>query len=302
VTAPAAAVGESLAARKILLVTGKGGVGKTAVAAALGRALARRGRRTLVFEVDPRESLHQMLGTEPSGGAVIPVETGLWLQNLKPGQVMAEIVRERLRLEALARRVLDSPIYQHFAQGAPGLKEVATLGHALRLLRGRDRRAPEALDVVVLDAPATGHGLSLLEAPRLLSEVIRKGPFGEMGAELAAFVDDPVLTGVVVVTTAEEMPVQESLELREALAARLHREPELLVLNALYPPLPPALLTATDPDPALSLWRHRRGLNDHERARLLRSWPGPRIEVPLFALEQGPALVAALTTRLEAGL
>jgi anion-transporting ArsA/GET3 family ATPase len=127
---------EALSRRQLLVVTGKGGVGKTVVSAILGRALAAAGRRTLVVEVDPRENLHQMMGLPPSGGDIVAAGPRLWVQNLKPRQVLDQIVREQLRLELLTRRVLDSPVYQHFATGAPGLKEMAILGHALRLLRG----------------------------------------------------------------------------------------------------------------------------------------------------------------------
>lgn len=285
-----------LAAHKLLVVTGKGGVGKTSVTALLGRLLAGAHHRVLVFEVDPRENLHQMLGIAPSGGEIAEAGGGLFLQNLKPGQVLDSIVRERLKLEALSRRVLESPVYQHFAEGAPGLREVAVLGHALRLLRGVGRRDP--MDLVVLDAPATGHGVSLLTAPRLLSEVIESGPFGQMGRELADFVADPEQVAVVVVTSAEEMPVDEALELRQSLIERFGREPELLVVNGLYPPLPEDGESDTVPE----LWRRRRRLNERELARLTAAWEGPRFELPKFPMNRGPKLVEALVACFESRL
>lgn len=292
----AAELRDRLAARRLLVVTGKGGVGKTTVTAVLGRLLAAPGRRVLVFEVDPRENLHQMLGIPPSGGDVTEAGSGLFLQNLKPRQVLDSIVRERLKLEALSRRVLESPVYQHFAEGAPGLKEVGILGHALRLLRGIGRRG-QPMDQVILDAPATGHGVSLLTAPRLLSEVIHKGPFGQMGHELAEFVADPEQVAVVVVTSAEEMPVDEALELRQSLLERFGREPSLLVVNGLYPPVPETLRPAQGKatgDRGLDLWHRRRRLNEKELARLTGSWQGPRIELPKLPLDRGPELVEAL--------
>ncbi|HXO20371.1 MAG TPA: ArsA family ATPase [Thermoanaerobaculia bacterium] len=292
----------SLAQRELLMVTGKGGVGKTAVSAVLGLALSRAGRRVLVVEVDPRENLHQMLGVPPSGGAVVPAGPRLWVQNLKPAEVLDEVVREQVRIELIVRRVLASDVYKHFAAAAPGLKELAILGHALRLLRGRERGAP-ALDLVILDAPATGHGVSLLAAPQLVSEVIRSGPFGRLAGELAAWLADPGRCGIAVVTQAEEMPVEEALELRAALRERLDRSPELLVINGLYPPFPAvadaAMLPPAD-DALTSLWRRRRALNDRELARLRARWEGPAIELPQLPIDRGPALVAALADRLEA--
>ena len=287
-----------LAARRLLVVTGKGGVGKTVVSAVLGRRLAAGGRRrVLVLEVDPRENLHHALDVPPSGGDVADAGDGLWLQNLKPRAVIDRIVRERVPLETVARRVLGSTVYRHFTEGAPGLREVAVLGHALRKVRGLDRGPGEPFDLVVLDAPATGHGVSLLAAPRLLSEVIRQGPFGEMGGELAGFVADPERCAIVVVTAPEEMPVAEALELQDGLRDRLGREPDLLLVNGCYPPAPEETGAATDP--VLALWRRRRRLQGREIERLTASWRGPWACLPKLPLDRGPALVAALGLCLD---
>lgn len=287
-----------LAKRQLLVVTGKGGVGKTAVSATLGRALSERGRRVLVVEVDPRENVYQMLGIPPSGGDIVAAGPRLWVQNLKPRQVLDAVVRERLGLELLTRRVLSSSIYQHFAEGAPGLTELAILGHAFRLIRGIEKGAPE-LDMIVLDAPATGHGVRLLSSPLLVTDVIHNGPFAEMAGELARFISDPERCGVVAVTQAEEMPVQEVLELRAALWQQVKRDPEALVVNSLYPPPPPE---GGSPDNELvSLWRRRRRLNERELERLKAEWEGPRVELPQLAMDRGPALIAALQRCLEAG-
>ncbi|HEV8581834.1 MAG TPA: ArsA family ATPase [Thermoanaerobaculia bacterium] len=285
---------DQLSRRQLLVVTGKGGVGKTVASALVGRALAAAGRRTLVVEVDPRESLHQMMGTPPSGGDVVPAEPRLWVQNLKPRQVLDRVVRDQLKLELITRRVLESPVYQQFATGAPGLKELAILGHALRLLRGLGEMGDPELDTVVLDAPATGHGVTLLAAPALVSEVITRGPFARMAGELAALIADAERCGIVVVTMAEEMPVEEALELRTALQQRVRRDPELLVINGLYPPAPPAPPAGEKENDLVSLWRRRRQLNERELARLRESWSGPRLELPQLPIDRGPALLATL--------
>jgi hypothetical protein len=289
---------EPLTRRQLIVVTGKGGVGKTTISALLGRALSQAGRRTLVVEVDPRENLHQMFALPPSGGKIETAGSRLWVQNLKPRQVLDDIVRERLKLELLTRRVLDSSIYQHFATGAPGLKEIAILGHAWRLLNGLGGMSAPELDTVVLDAPATGHGISLLAAPLLVTDVIRRGPFAEMAADLASFVSDPERCGIVVVTQAEEMPVQEAIELRQALKEKVRRDPEMLIVNGLYPPAPES--TGQDNE-LVSLWRRRRKLNEEEMARLTAEWEGPRADLPLLAMDRGPALIKALHGCMEQG-
>lgn len=287
---------ESLTSRRLVLVTGKGGVGKSVLSAAVGLSLHRRGRRILVVEVDPRESVHQMLGLEPSGGDLLTVEEGLHLQNLQPRTVLDRLVSDQVRFEWLAERVRRSPVYHHFVEGAPGLKELAVLGHCLLLVKGEMEGAPE-IDTVVLDAPATGHGVSLLAAPSLVSEVIRHGPFGRMSGELAQFVSDPEEAGVVVVTLAEEMPVTEALELRSMLLEKAGRAPELLVVNGLYPAVPKG--ARPDSSGIDRLWRDRRRVNERELSRLTEAWPGERVELPQLPLSRGPELVQALAERLE---
>jgi anion-transporting ArsA/GET3 family ATPase len=288
---------QQLESKELVVVTGKGGVGKSSVAAALGVVMARGGRRVLVLEIDPRESVHQMLAGPPSDGDILQVAPGLYLQNLQPRQVLDQVVRERLRFEAIFERVLKSPIYQHFTEGAPGLKEMAILGHCLLLVEGKVPGA-DKFDMVILDAPATGHGVSLLAAPLLVSEVIRQGPIAHMTADVAAFISSPERAGVVVVTLAEEMPVSEAIELRQLMHDRLGRQPELLVINALYPPVLDGALDKSD-DPLTTLWLQRRDLNERELARLEEVWIGPRLELPLLAVGQGPALTEALVARMD---
>ena len=287
---------KGLAQRQLVVVTGKGGVGKTTLAACLGRLLAAQGRRVMLLEVDPRQNLHHLLGVPPTDGAIAEAGDRLWLQNLQPRGVLEDLVRQKLKVAALSNRVIASPIFQHFADGAPGLKEMALLGHALRLARG-DLKLK--VDTVVLDAPATGHSVSLLAAPLVVSEVIEKGPVGALAREVAEFVADQKRVAVVIAALAEEMPVQETLELIALLEARLGRPPELVVVNGLYPALP--RLTTETPrgaEAAMDLWRQRRSANDRELARLRDAWKGPLLELPLLPMDRGAELVAALTETL----
>ncbi|HEV2844869.1 MAG TPA: hypothetical protein VG477_08495, partial [Thermoanaerobaculia bacterium] len=187
--------------------------------------------------------------------------------------------------------VLDSPIYHHFSAGAPGLKEMAILGHAWRLLHGKGGPGSPEIDTVVLDAPATGHGVTLLAAPLLVADVIKNGPFSRMAMDLAAMLSDPERSGIVVVTQAEEMPVEEAVELRTALNERVKRDPELLVINGLYPPAPSP---GEKENELVSLWRRRRQINERELATLRDAWKGPRIELPQLAMDRGPALLSQL--------
>jgi hypothetical protein len=153
--------------------------------------------------------------------------------------------------------------------------------------------------VVILDAPASGHGVAWLTAPQMISGVIQSGPVGHMAAQIAEFMADADRFGVVAVTTTEEMPVQECLETLEDLSDRLDRRPELVIANALYPPFPDE---AAPSDPADTLWFDRRKVNERELQRLGRAWQGPIAELPLLAVDPGQALVGALARRLEDAL
>ena len=290
---------ERLDRLQLLVVTGKGGVGKSTVSAALGAHLANRGRKVLLIEVDPRENLHQLLDTPPSGGEIIEAASNLWLQHLNPRELLDDLVREKLKVGALARKVLASPVHLHFTEGAPGLKQTAVFGRALRMVEGHGPKQLRRPDVVILDAPASGHGIAWMAAPQLVSEVISSGPIGKMAEEIAAFLADRDRFGSIVVTSAEEMPVQESLELLGAMSTRLDRRPELIVVNAIYPPAPKP--GKTD-DQATQLWIRRRKVNENELARLKGGWDGPTAEVPLEPIDAGPVLVGVIGEHLANAL
>lgn len=283
---------------QLIVVTGKGGVGKSTVSAALGTMLANCGRRVLLIEVDPRENLHLLLDIQPSGGEIVEAASNLWVQHLEPRRLLDDLVMEKLKVGALVRKVLSSPVHLHFTEGAPGLKQTAVFGRALRLVDGHGPKILRKPDVVVLDAPASGHGIAWMAAPQLVSEVISSGPIGSMATEIATFLEDSSRFGSVVVTTAEEMPVQESLELIEAMRDRLDREPELVVVNALYPPL----TARAGRDASSRLWARRRSVNEHELARLREHWHGPVAEIPLVPIDAGPALVGVVGEELTRDL
>jgi anion-transporting ArsA/GET3 family ATPase len=284
---------------QLLVVTGKGGVGKSTVSAALGAHLANRGRKVLLIEVDPRENLHQLLDTPPSGGDIVEAASNLWLQHLNPRELLDDLVREKLKVGALARKVLASPIHLHFTEGAPGLKQTAVFGRALRLVEGHGPKQLRRPDVVILDAPASGHGIAWMAAPQLVSEVISSGPIGNMAVEIASFLGDPDRFGSVVVTTAEEMPVQEAVELLQAMSSRLDRHPELIVVNSIYPPAPKPRRSDDD---ATRLWIRRRQVNEAELERLAGVWSGPTAEIPLVPIDAGPTLVGVVGEHLAHAL
>jgi anion-transporting ArsA/GET3 family ATPase len=282
----------------LLVVTGKGGVGKSTISAALGALLANRGRTVLLIEVDPRENLHHLLDTPPSGGEIVEAASNLYLQHIEPRRLLDDVVRDKLKVGALVRKVLASPVHRHFTEGAPGLKQTAVFGRAMRMVEGHGPKELRKPDVVILDAPASGHGISWMAAPQLVFEVISSGPVGHMASQIATFLEDRERFGSVVVTTAEEMPVQEAFELFEAMDERLGRQPELVVVNAIYPPLP----ARAGRDDSSRLWARRRAVNEHELARLDERWGGAIAEVPLEPIDAGPKLVGVVGQHLRRAL
>jgi anion-transporting ArsA/GET3 family ATPase len=228
---------DGLFAHSLLVVTGKGGVGKSTVAAALGLAASRRGLRTIVVEVSAREDVSRALASkQTSVYTELSVSERLHHISIDPQRAMEEYLSERLPVGALAGLLSRSRIFTGLTAATPGMRELLTIGKVWELAqRERRTRGAESYDLVVLDAPATGQGLALLQAPRTFASVARVGPVAKEGRAVASFLGDPRRTAVVAVSSAEEMPVGETLELRSRLREDLGMDLALVVVNAVVP-------------------------------------------------------------------
>jgi anion-transporting ArsA/GET3 family ATPase len=226
----------SLLDRRLVFVTGKGGVGKTTVAAALGLAAARAGRRTIVCEVGDQQRLSAAFGLPPASFREVEVTAGLAAFSVNPDDATEEWLQYQLRSRTLAGLLGSSRLFQYLATAAPGLAEMVTIGKIWELAQ-LERKTPSAApyDLVIVDAPATGHGLALLRAPRTFAEIARVGPIHRQAGVVDAFLHDPATTAVVAVALAEEMPVTETLELAARLRGELGLELERVFVNALLP-------------------------------------------------------------------
>ncbi len=222
--------------RRLIFVTGKGGVGKTTVAAALGLAAARAGRRVLVCEVADQERLAAAFGAPPAGFREVEIEPRLSVFSVNPEDATEEWLFYQLRSRTLAGMLGGSRVFQYLATAAPGLAEMVTIGKVWELAQ-LERKTPSAApyDLVIVDAPATGHGLALLGAPRTFGEIARVGPIGRQAGIIEAFIHDPTATAVVAVALAEEMPVSETIDLERRLREELGLELDRVLVNALLP-------------------------------------------------------------------
>ncbi len=232
--ASAAPVAAGLLRKPLVVVTGKGGVGKSTVSAALGLAAARRGLRTIIAEVARRDDVSRVLGG--TGVHEDELAPGLHHISIDPEEAMEEYLVDQLPSRALADVLLSSRGFSYFAAATPGLRELLTVGKVWELAQ-EDRRTPGAApyDLVILDAPATGHGVAVLSAPRTFADAALMGRIARQGRIIDAMLSDPAQTGVVAVARPEEMPVNETLELEAALPEAVGVNVDLVVANGLLP-------------------------------------------------------------------
>jgi len=222
--------------KRLVFVTGKGGVGKTTVAAALGIAAARAGRRTIVCEVAHQERMSHVFRGAGVGYSETRLRAGLYAISIDPQRSMEEYLRQQVKPEALYTLLFDNRLFQYFAAATPGMRELVTIGKVWELAQF-ERRDPEALpyDLVIVDAPSTGHGLAFLRTPRTFRDAARVGPISRQAGKIDSFVSDPEFTGVVAVALPEEMPVNETVDFERDLRAEMELGLDAVVVNALYP-------------------------------------------------------------------
>jgi anion-transporting ArsA/GET3 family ATPase len=293
--------GLSLLDRDLVVVTGKGGVGKTTVAAALGLVAARRGQRTIVAEVARRDDVSRALGGE--GIQEEELAPGLHHLSIDPERAMELYLTDQLP-SALAELLASSRTFTYMAAATPGMRELLTVGKVWELAQ-EDRRAPGArpYDLVVLDAPATGHGVAILSAPRTFARTARVGRIARQGRTIDAMVTDPARTGVIAVARPEEMPVTETLSLQDALRDEVGLEVGLVVANAVLPQRFSAAETValeTAPDgPEVRAARHAGARARAQRTQLRRLRRGARAPVATLPFVFDGDLMARLARELE---
>ena len=225
----------ALLQHRLIFVTGKGGVGRSTVAAALGLAAAGRGMRTIVAELTGECRLARAYGVpDLEVFEELELTPGLSTISISPEQAMEEYLVVKTP-DRIGHLLGQSRLFQTFAMATPGMRELLVLGKAWELAQPHRRTHGAApYDLVIVDAPATGHGVGVLKTPKTFSEIARVGPVAHQGQTIARTIADRDFTGIVAVCTPEEMPVTETVSLHQALL-RECLDLDAVVLNARYP-------------------------------------------------------------------
>jgi anion-transporting ArsA/GET3 family ATPase len=302
----------SLLDRRLVVVIGKGGVGKTTVAAALGLVAARAGKRTVICEVAEQERLADLFGVDASSHEERELAPDLHSVSVDPERAKEEWLRYQLKSSTLAGVLGGSSVFRYLSAAAPGLSELVTIGKVWDLAQLERRTGGSVFDLAIVDAPATGHGIAMLRAPSTYATVARVGPIRGQALQIDAFLRDRDRTAVMVVALPEEMPVNETLDLERRLGDEMEMAIDVAVVNALYPQrfnradVERLRAVAAGADGAA-----RAALAEHERVRgqrsqlrrLRRGLDAPVATLPfLFEPELGPAQLETLAARLERAL
>jgi anion-transporting ArsA/GET3 family ATPase len=291
--------------RRLILVVGKGGVGRSTVAAAIAGQCAKRGRKTLLFETNANDRFGSYFDKPAVGTDVTQLAQNLYAVNTNPAAALEEYGLMILKFKSVYEMVFENRVTRAFLRAIPGLDDYAMLGKAWYHTEEEKRGTP-VWDTVVFDMPASGHSVSMLRVPWVITDTVPEGPLTRDARTVKELLTDPRRTAAVLVTLAEEMPVNEAIELETKLTS-MGIVPQQVVCNQIYPqhfPLGSPVTRVLDvlaADPALTtplaeltqhatLSRDRRALNDRYLLELRRRAKSPVSELPMIF---APALTSA---------
>ena len=297
----------SLYDRRLILVVGKGGVGRTTVASAIASEAAKRGKKTLLVEVNANDRIGAYFGKPPLGSDIAPLANNLSGVNTNPGAALAEYGLMVLRFKSVYEMVFENRVTKAFLRAIPGLDDYSILGKVWYATT-EEKRGKPVWDTVVFDMPASGHAASMLKVPWVIKDTVPEGPLTRDARTIIELLQDPVRTAAVLVTLAEEMPVNEALELEQKLVA-LGIKPERMLVNQVYPehfppgaPVTKILDAMPEQDPLAlhaRLSRDRHTLNARYIAELTQRTKTPVAQLPMkFVKSLGPTDIQALASLL----
>lgn len=273
---------------RIMVLCGKGGVGKTTLSLALGVKHANQGRRVVIVSSHPLPELAIAVSLEGIGDRFPTAAQNLFVVHLNPAELLEEVVEKHFPIQMVARTILNSSIFKNLVEVSPGLKEFYFLAR-LQQLAERKRTAAGAgrpdYDLLIWDAPASGHFLTTLRSARAF-ETYLTGPLASMGAELDRFFSNSAHMQILAVTPLEEMAIAETVEMSDALGRDFNLRCTALILNLVSPVVTASeeevagLRVNTKTSPALQFAIDRGKLERERAGELRRDIPAPQISIP----------------------
>ncbi|MFP4597401.1 MAG: ArsA family ATPase [Persicimonas sp.] len=250
----------SLYDKRFVLFSGKGGVGKTVISSAFALSCARRGERTLLIELNVQDKVSSFFGSSQVGSEIMEVEDNLFAVNVTPDAALEEYGLMILKVKLIFKAVFENRIVRSFLRSIPGLNDLLMLGKSYFHVTERASNGGYVWDKVVVDAPATGHGMFFLQIPSVLTGFLSSGLMFEEAARIEELLRDSSTTALSLVTLPEEMPVNETLMMKDELKERVGLDVAAVIANGIYPPL----FDETD----LEWIEAARGCDDAEREEL----------------------------------
>jgi anion-transporting ArsA/GET3 family ATPase len=294
---------------RVVIVAGKGGVGKTTVTAALATAAARAGKSVLIVEVEGKSGLATAFGKPPLRYEEVELAPGVTARTLTPDEALVDYL-ETHGLRRISKRLVKSGALDVIATAVPGMKDILVLGKVKALdVEGR-------FDLILVDAPAAGHAVTFLTSPRGLLDAVKVGPVNVQAAAVIELLSDPARCQVVLVTIPEETPVNELVDTAFALEDRVGLKLGPVVVNGCAPAVETGAATVDQIEAdaasagvfvsareaghlaaAAAFRAQRRAVQQEQARRLARRLPLPQIHLPfLYTSEIGPAEVDALAS------
>ncbi len=281
----------------MVFVTGKGGVGKSTVALALATHAAEQGRRTILCEVGDQHRATQLYGVATGAdGEETQLADGLWTTSVSPQRALEEWLARQLGSRSLTSVLARSGGFQYFVAAAPGARELVTMTKVWELTQKErwDRKHARHYDLVVVDAPASGHGLAMLAAPATFARIAKVGPIAAQATRVREFLQDARRSAYVAVTLPSELPVSETLELEGRLEQTVGRPLAAVVANQVLsqrfsrPDL--TRIDASSPSPAARRAAHshaRRTSEERSQLRRLRNGlAAPVTQLPFLVTDR----------------
>jgi len=311
-----------LLSSRFVIVAGKGGVGKSTVCAALGLAAARAGLRTCIVELNTRQRATFFFDRPASGYEPTRLDDTLplYATNLIPNDALREYGLMKLRFKTVFNLVFENDLMKRLMRMIPGMNETLLLGKAWHM-EEKERKANGSplWDLLVVDAPATGHGVSLLRLPSVILEAVPVGPMADDARKMRALLEDPARTSFNVVTLPAEMPSNEALELCEQSRSVLRVPTGYLFANAVLPlglegsraelvAKARARIAGLDGGVASALraaelYEERRAIESQHLVRLERDAGFPLVKLPfVFDVPFGRKAIEAISEAAVAGM